>query len=319
MMGEIRYDLTQEPIVMSKGLLDLLLKQSKPADLIALYAFYYYTAKWQQTNQPKATTGYVARGLKWSENRVQSCKKILLSLNLIEDVQSKNDKGQITGHYVRVNFIWGRTKVRTLGNPPTGKSTPWETHPLGNLGSNASNNNIENALNNNNNHLRWEEDETSPSCPSICSGNDPSQKIVPSQFEDFWKLYQKGLAPARGSKGKALVAWEKLCKSKNTTRPTWGEIRNSITAQKKSNQWQNPRFIPHASTWLNNYRWLDDPGQMEYWRTTTTRPYHHREFHTPQGDRVLVGPNGSGMTHCVVDRNVGGGNRYEPDHCIEID
>ena len=52
-------------IILSKQTLDLFLKQDNPADLIALYCFYYYTAKWQGTNQPKATTDYAAKGLKW--------------------------------------------------------------------------------------------------------------------------------------------------------------------------------------------------------------------------------------------------------------
>ncbi len=317
---QVQYDLSQEPIVISKGLLDLLLKQDRPADLIALYTFYYYTAKWQQTNQPKATTKYVAKGLKWSESRVQSCKKVLLALNLIEDGQSKNDKGQITGHYVRVNFVWGKAKTRTLkphpmGSPPPGNPTPWKSHPMGNLGSNASNNNNRNALNNNNNNLRVDDDETTSPSPPLLRG-DPSHKmIVPSQFDMFWKLYQKGLSPPRGSRGEALVAWEKLCRNDNkkNKRPTWRQICEAIVAQKKSERWQNPKFIPHASTWLNNYRWLDDPEEMKSW----TYQDHRKEFRTSQGDRILIGPNG-GMAHCVVNRN-GRGSRYEPDHCIKVD
>ena len=62
--------------MLSKQTLDLFLKQKNLADLIGLYCFYYYTAKWQQTNQPKATTGYAAKGLKWGIQKIQKHKKI---------------------------------------------------------------------------------------------------------------------------------------------------------------------------------------------------------------------------------------------------
>jgi hypothetical protein len=65
-------------IILSKQTLDLFLKQDDPADLIALYCFYYYTAKWQATNQPKATISYVAKGLKWGEAKVRNQKRKLI-------------------------------------------------------------------------------------------------------------------------------------------------------------------------------------------------------------------------------------------------
>lgn len=32
---------------------------------------------------------------------------------------------------------------------------------------------------------------------------------------------------------------------------------SALVDQKQSDQWQNPRFIPHASTWINGERWND--------------------------------------------------------------
>ena len=49
------YNEQNEPIILSKALIDSLLKLDNPTDYIGLYAFYYYTAKWQRTNKPKAT------------------------------------------------------------------------------------------------------------------------------------------------------------------------------------------------------------------------------------------------------------------------
>ena len=81
-----QYNQNDEPIVMSKPLLDLLLRQKSPAELIALYSFYYYTAKWQKTNQPKATTEYVQKALNWSDRKVRTHKSTLIGLKLIEDL-----------------------------------------------------------------------------------------------------------------------------------------------------------------------------------------------------------------------------------------
>ena len=105
-----KYDRNEEPVVISKHTLDVLLKQDKPGDLIALYTFYYYTAKWQRTNQTRCTTGYVAKGLGWTEERVRARKKVLVGLGLIQDVVARNEINKITGHYVRIKFIWTKEK-----------------------------------------------------------------------------------------------------------------------------------------------------------------------------------------------------------------
>ena len=107
-----KYDRNEEPIIISKHTLDILLGQDKPSDLIALYCFYYYTAKWQRTNQTRCTTGYVSKGLEWTEERVRSRKKVLIGLGLIQDIVAKNENGQIVGHYIKINFIWTKEKAQ---------------------------------------------------------------------------------------------------------------------------------------------------------------------------------------------------------------
>lgn len=82
--------------------------------------------------------------------------------------------------------------------------------------------------------------------------------IVPNLFETFWKLY-----PKHPDKGKALTAWNKICKKPPKDRPTWKELRRALKLQKESERWQDPKFIPHPTTWLNNARWLDDPDEMK--------------------------------------------------------
>lgn len=102
------YNIKDEPIVISKYLLDMLLNPKSnryadpehPSDLIALYLFYYYTAKWQKTSRVQATTGYAAEGLKWSVPRVQRTKKVLIELGVIEDVQDRDDAGKRERAYI---------------------------------------------------------------------------------------------------------------------------------------------------------------------------------------------------------------------------
>lgn len=93
-----------EPISIYKLTFDLFLKQDKPADLMGLFLFYYYTAKWQETDYPKCTNIYAAKGLKWGINKLKSVKSDLISLGLIENISSKNTDGQYDGHYIKLNF-----------------------------------------------------------------------------------------------------------------------------------------------------------------------------------------------------------------------
>ena len=91
--------------------------------------------------------------------------------------------------------------------------------------------------------------------------DDPIQldfPIVPSDFIQFWNLY-----PKKPDKGKALTAWNKLCHKPPKQRPTWKQIKLALIRQKKSDRWQDPKFIPHPTTWLNQSRWFDDPKEMK--------------------------------------------------------
>ncbi|MDD6990139.1 hypothetical protein [Ruminococcus sp.] len=122
-MQEIKLnDIADSLIIFNKITFDRILKSETPSDSIALYTFYYYTAKWQGTNQPKCTTAYVANGLKWSESRVRKAKKELLDIGLVEDITSKDESGKIIGHFVKVNYFSLSTlkETHTIENPQCG-------------------------------------------------------------------------------------------------------------------------------------------------------------------------------------------------------
>lgn len=99
-------------IILTKQTLDIFLRQKNPSELIALYTFYYYTAKWQATNQIKCTTGYVAKGLHWGVNKTRKVKKQLKDFGLIEDVQTRDPiTKKVCGHYIRMNYIFKKETI----------------------------------------------------------------------------------------------------------------------------------------------------------------------------------------------------------------
>jgi len=102
---KMKKDVSETMIAFTKATMDKFLKEEKPADLIALYSFYYYTSKWQASYNCKAVKKYCAEGLKISESRVATARAILLRMGLISAVERRDENGCITGHYTRVHFI----------------------------------------------------------------------------------------------------------------------------------------------------------------------------------------------------------------------
>lgn len=117
-------DISEHLLILNKTTIDKLFRTENPADVVSLYIFYYYTAKWQQTNQPKCTTYYTANALQWSETKTRKIKNQLLELGLIEDVKSRDTNGKISGHFIKVNYILKQStlsNIHTLENPQGGE------------------------------------------------------------------------------------------------------------------------------------------------------------------------------------------------------
>jgi len=78
-------------------------------------------------------------------------------------------------------------------------------------------------------------------------------------FEQFWNLY-----PRKVGKLAAQRAWTKARPINGLTEVILG----ALAEHKKLEQWQNPRLIPHAQTWLHQRRWEDDvsgePKALEF-------------------------------------------------------
>ena len=69
-------------------------------------------------------------------------------------------------------------------------------------------------------------------------------------FDKFWGIY-----PRHEGKAAARKAFDKL-KADDAMPET---LIGAILKQKQSEQWSDPRFIPHPATWLNGHRWEDEP------------------------------------------------------------
>jgi len=90
-----------------------------------------------------------------------------------------------------------------------------------------------------------------------CSGG--SNKMFPNiysakfdkndAFKRFWSVY-----PRHTNKKKAFDVFVKKC----TDETVLQKMLSAVVDYKETEQWQNERFIPHASTWLNGERWEDE-------------------------------------------------------------
>lgn len=87
-------------------------------DMLALWMFYAYTARWQHVNQAKATTAYTAKGLGWTEERERKSKKELITMGLIQDAVRKDESGKAVGWFIRVFHLASHTPLF----PECGKS-----------------------------------------------------------------------------------------------------------------------------------------------------------------------------------------------------
>lgn len=69
---------------------------------LSLYMFYYYHAKFQNTNQPWTTIPFCANGMGWSIPTVRMAKKDLEDLGLIKDIHASGRKGKA---YIQINYM----------------------------------------------------------------------------------------------------------------------------------------------------------------------------------------------------------------------
>lgn len=103
-------DIADDLLILNKITVDRLFQLENCADCIALYVFYYKTAKWQKTNTVKANDQYVKKSLKWGISKIQKTKQTLKEHGLIDIVQRRKD-GKIEGWFIKVSYLMNERKA----------------------------------------------------------------------------------------------------------------------------------------------------------------------------------------------------------------
>lgn len=79
--------------------------------------------------------------------------------------------------------------------------------------------------------------------------NVNNKSIYTYNFLKFWEAY-----PNKKGKGAALKAYKNIKEPK----PMLKEILIALQNSNNSESWQDKKYIPHPSTWLNQRRWEDE-------------------------------------------------------------
>lgn len=106
-------DIADELLILNKVTIDTLFRLDNCADCIALYVFYYKTAKWQKTNTIKANDMYIKKSLKWGIDKIKRTKATLKEHGLINIVQRRK-AGKIEGWYIEVSYLVSQKKTEDI-------------------------------------------------------------------------------------------------------------------------------------------------------------------------------------------------------------
>ncbi len=87
----------------------------------------------------------------------------------------------------------------------------------------------------------------------IPNNNIVISKEITIDFDHFWSAY-----PRKVGKQKCLRWW----KSHKPDATLLQKMLAALEQQTRSRQWQDPQYIPHPYTWLNQGRWEDEPIGM---------------------------------------------------------
>lgn len=106
-------DIADDLLILNKLTIDKLYQLDNAADCVALYMFYYKTAKWQKTNQIKANDEYVKKCLKWGASKIRNTKATLKEQGLIDIIQRRKD-GKVCGWYIKLSYIVSQKKTEDI-------------------------------------------------------------------------------------------------------------------------------------------------------------------------------------------------------------
>lgn len=213
-------DIADDLLIINKKTIDTLIELDNAADCIALYVFYYKTAKWQKTNRVKATDVYVMKCLKFGRQRLANAKNTLIESGLVKPIQARKQDGTIDGWYIEVSYLVTSKYIGSIQmseNQHVDKSTSGELTPS--------------ALKQNNKCLKTEEE-------------------VLKEFEVLWELY-----PNKKGKRDALRHYRKA----REEGVTFEEVKQGIEAYSKYiRETKSEKYTKYGSSFFNQWSWQDN-------------------------------------------------------------
>lgn len=111
-------DIADELLIVDKRTIEHLFELDNCSDCVALYMFFYKTAKWQGTKSIKANDVYIRKCLGWGAKKVTTTKKILEDAGLVKQVARRKD-GRITGHFIEVAYLLHQNTRKPLVDETT--------------------------------------------------------------------------------------------------------------------------------------------------------------------------------------------------------
>ena len=133
-------DIADDLLIINKTTIERLF-QEENTDVIVLYMFYYKTAKWQKYNPIKASDEYSSKCLHWGLHRVKNIKRRLKEMELISVEKRKNDKKQIDGWYIRINYYIDKNSSGSISSGSLSPLVVKPTHKILNNNNINTNNN----------------------------------------------------------------------------------------------------------------------------------------------------------------------------------
>jgi hypothetical protein len=106
-------DPNKHSIGITKVTMERIMKLPKWSDAMALYCFYLYTSRWQETTIVRCTNNYACKALKWSERKLIRTKMLLAGLGLIENIV-KSKRGADGRHCFGESYVVVKYLVNTL-------------------------------------------------------------------------------------------------------------------------------------------------------------------------------------------------------------
>lgn len=238
-------DIADNLLIFDKKTVDALFKLENCADCIALYSFYYKTAKWQKTNTIKAVDNYVKMSLKWGSDKIKRTKQTLKEHGLISIVQRRKD-GKIDGWYIEVSYLVAQKKTEEINiKVEETKNTQNQEveKPTSGFGeTNALKEKIK-CLEKEIEMLKKKEIK------------EINKNALENEFERLWQKY-----PRKVGKEAALKAYIRA-----RSKEDYGKFNEYIVLEgikryteyiKKNNIL--PQYVKQGSTWFNQHCWEDD-------------------------------------------------------------